>query len=55
MASDNLLKGEATPNYEEEYQRLCKENSLLQKENADLKETVIRMCKWLFTKGVNHL
>jgi hypothetical protein len=52
MSNDNCVH-EAVVDYQKEYYRLTKENALLQRENTDLKETVIRMCKWLFTKGVN--
>lgn len=48
--SDNRPKSccGAQPNYEQEYYRHIKIIKKLEKENTELKNTILNMCKWLF-------
>ena len=42
---------EAMPNFEEEYYRLISEVKFLRKENLELKETILGMCKKMFRES----
>lgn len=46
----NTVVGDCQPNYEEEYYRNIEKIVKLERENAELKNTIIAMCK-TFCKG----
>lgn len=47
-------ENEAMPNYQEEYYRLTSEVKFLRKENLELKETILGMCKKMFRESENN-
>ena len=42
------------PDYQEEYYRLISEVKFLRKENLELKETILEMCKKMFRESENN-
>ena len=48
--SDNIPKSccDAQPDYKKEYYRHIEIIKKLETENAELKNTILNMCKWLF-------
>lgn len=53
MAKEACEK-EAMPNFEEEYYRLTSEVKFLRRENLELKETILGMCKKMFRESENN-
>lgn len=53
MAKEACEK-EAMPNFEEEYYRLTSEVKFLRRENLELKETILGMCKKMFRENENN-
>ena len=47
-------ENEDMPNYQEEYYRLTSEVGFLRKENLELKETILGMCKKMFRESENN-
>lgn len=47
-------KKEVMPNYQEEYYRLTSEVKFLRRENLELKETILGMCKKMFRESENN-
>lgn len=51
---NDFITSASAPNYEKEYDRLMEENRKLKTENAELKETILGMCKSLYAGGCKH-
>lgn len=47
-------ENEAMPNYQEEYYRLTSEVKFLRRENLELKETILGMCKKMFRESEHN-
>ena len=52
--SKEACENEAMPNYQEEYYRLTSEVKFLRKENLELKETILGMCKKMFRESEHN-
>ena len=52
--NSNKCEKESVPNFEEEYYRLISEVKFLRKENLELKETILEMCKKMFRESENN-
>ena len=52
--NSNKCENEAMPNYQEEYYRLTSEVKFLRKENLELKETILGMCKKMFRESEHN-
>ena len=51
---NDFVKSASAPNYEKEYDRLIEENRKFKTENAELKETILGMCKSLYAGGITN-
>ena len=49
--NSNKCENENMPNFQEEYYRLTSEVKFLRKENLELKETILGMCKKIFRES----
>lgn len=52
--NEETCKYESQPNYEAEYYRQLERNCRLERENDELKATILGMCKTLFRGSVNN-
>lgn len=48
---DGKCSCDCHPDFEREYYRLIEEVKKLENENCELRETILGMCKTLFTEG----
>ena len=52
--NSNKCENEVMPDFQEEYYRLTSEVKFLRRENFELKETILGMCKKMFRESENN-